>query len=163
MPQMHLHPKSISKVEGSSRQSHTGLKSCNSLDAVGLKYTLDKSARCLSVDKVSRSLRYEIHQLEVEKPGLSRTVCPPPKETPVGMARNSPRLWWRLFSVNRSMLAPRRSTSCINSAASPTITLHSGSSGWPTKTAIIRPSLSNTNRVLLQQAISEFYQSKANV
>jgi hypothetical protein len=28
---------------------------------------------------------------------------------------------------------------------------------------MIRPSLSNINRVLLQQAISEFYQSKANV
>jgi hypothetical protein len=91
----------------------------------------------------------------------TRTFCPPPNETPAGTARNSPRLWCRFFSVKRSWQAPNRSTSCITPAASLTASFHIGSSGWPTRTAIIRFSLSNINRVLLQHAVSEAYRAEA--
>ena len=84
-----------------------------------------------------------------------RTVCPPPKETPAGIARNSPRLWCKHFAANKSMLLPSCSTSCITSAAALMASLHCGSSGRPTKTAMIRSSLSNTNRVLLEGAACE--------
>lgn len=93
--------------------------------------------------------------------GQARTVCPPPNETPAGIARNSPRLWCRLFSVKRSWHAPNRSTSRITSAALLTVSFHIGSSGCPTRTAITRFSLSNINRVLLRHVVSEIYRAGA--
>jgi hypothetical protein len=77
----HLHPQSIRKAESTS-QTRTGLKSCNALDAMGLKYSSDKLAHCSGVSEVSRCLQREAYQLYVEKPMPKQYRLPTPKGNP---------------------------------------------------------------------------------